>query len=243
MPNSSATSDSASTRLRPVVRHLAHAPSQLAEQQAVAGTGRLVERTLVAGVAGEEHRDHVDERTELMAQIDPDHIGAGHRVAVHEHRRHARRPRARATPARTTRSDATRQLSHGHEQHARNQEAGERRGDQHAEMDVDGAADQVQRLVPRGVQRASRARPSPLVPTRVEGQSPVADPSVGRTAADRPPAEVGHRIDEPGSWLPPTRSRSATSPRRRPKLLTSDQRRSASSGRRRSIGAIEAADR
>ena len=67
--------------------HLAHAPLQLAEEEAVAGTGRLVERTLVARIAGQEHRDHVDERAELMAKVDPDRIGAAHRVAVHEHRR------------------------------------------------------------------------------------------------------------------------------------------------------------
>ena len=59
-----------------MVADLAHAPPELAEQQAVAGPCRLVEGTLVAGVAGEQHRHHVDERAQLVAQIDPHRIGA-----------------------------------------------------------------------------------------------------------------------------------------------------------------------
>ena len=54
---------------------LAHAAAQLGEQAAVTGARRLFERTLVPGVAGEQHRDQVEVGRHLVAQV------AAHRPA------------------------------------------------------------------------------------------------------------------------------------------------------------------
>ena len=72
-------------------RHLAHPAPQLDEQQAVAGAGRLVERSFVAAVARQQHRDHVEIGAELMAQVDGDLGAASGRIGVHEDRQERRR--------------------------------------------------------------------------------------------------------------------------------------------------------
>ena len=59
----------ASVRLAPRGRGLAHPASHLDEQPAVAGARRLLERSLVAAVAGQQHRDDVEVGRQLVAQI------------------------------------------------------------------------------------------------------------------------------------------------------------------------------
>ncbi len=64
---------------------LAHAASKLDEQAPVAGARRLFERSLVAGVAGEQHRHDVEEGRHLIAQVGCAPLSARSIVAsVHE---------------------------------------------------------------------------------------------------------------------------------------------------------------
>ena len=67
-----------------------------------------------------------------------------------------------------------------------------------------GATDQVQRLVPRRRPTGQPVRPCRFADAGDRGQSPVRRRRVGRPS-DRPPAEVGHRVVEPRTWLLPTR--------------------------------------
>ncbi len=179
--------------------HLAHPASELAEQQAVPGAGCLVERTLVAGVAGEQHRHHVDERAELMAQVEPDGIGSAHRVAVHDHRcQHGggQRDERRDEPPDGREAD---QMGH-REQRARHQQAGDRGGDEHADVDVDGAPDEMQRPIPGGGPQA-RARADHRPADTVEaGRAPA---STGRPEVDGLATQVLHGIDQARARLPP----------------------------------------
>ncbi len=58
-------------------RDFAHPTPKLSEQQPVTRLGCLLQRTLVACVAGEQHRHHVEVGRQLVAEIDSSLVGLG----------------------------------------------------------------------------------------------------------------------------------------------------------------------
>ena len=86
------------------------AVAQLDEQPPVAGARRLAQGALVADVRGEQHRDDVEVRRQLVAQVPADLGGLGAHRQVDEQRRHQPRqagPRRAGSPCRGTRHRAT----------------------------------------------------------------------------------------------------------------------------------------
>ena len=67
-------------------RDFAHPAPELAEQQPVARFGRLLQCSLVAGVARQEHRHHVEVGRQLVTEIDPSFVGFGDGGRVDEQR-------------------------------------------------------------------------------------------------------------------------------------------------------------
>ena len=190
--------------------HLAHAPPELAEQQPVAGPGGLVEGPLVAGVAGQQHGDHVEIGTELMTQIDGDVGAARHGVGMHEQGRQCGQgQRERGGDPHSDRHHA------GHLEHAED-ERGQHQpdeGGEHEEPDVhvDRPPDQAQRLRPRIAPVAAPAHRCPDAPddSRVGGDSLVGTGAaqvlhrlrhgrtrLGPSRGDQPRAEAQHRARE-----------------------------------------------
>ena len=70
-------------------RAFAHPAAHLGEQPAVAGMGGLFQCALVAAVAGEQHRDDVEIRRELVPQIGPGSGSVLDRRDVNNQRHHS----------------------------------------------------------------------------------------------------------------------------------------------------------
>jgi hypothetical protein len=66
--------------------YLTHPSPEFGEQDAVSGTGSLLECALVPCVASQEHRDHVEICRQLMAHIDPYFVTAWDRIRVNGER-------------------------------------------------------------------------------------------------------------------------------------------------------------
>ena len=119
---------------------LTHAPAKFGKQPSVACEGRLFQRALVAGVAGEQHGHHIEKRRHLIPQVGPNGVGSFDRRRVHEHRSKHRASHRRKGRHKPCDPDETCCL-HEHQQHRRTHEPSQRGNREQGDVLVERAAD------------------------------------------------------------------------------------------------------